>query len=231
MAAITSGGGSKPSSNQSSSRKSSPTRRRVLFTFTFTFTFNCHPGKTHNLRSRGDTTRRAQTTSSQSVSQLFHGPTPRSHLFSLYRLSIRLLFTKYHGPVSQSVISLSHPALTTGSRANSIRLRRSRSNCPVQPSQVKHNIMGTNWRNPIQLLYCTVHGTVLDVAHTDSQTCHHNTLQQSALRNNTASSQALVPCSLLHAPDGRSRPVRTEAGLHNVPHPAALARSRTSDRI
>ena len=29
--------------------------------FTFTFTFVCHPGKTHNLRSRGDTSRRAQT--------------------------------------------------------------------------------------------------------------------------------------------------------------------------
>ena len=28
---------------------------------TFTFTFICHPGKTHNLRSRGDTSRRAQT--------------------------------------------------------------------------------------------------------------------------------------------------------------------------
>ena len=182
MAAITSGGGSKPSS-----RKSSPTRRRDLFTFTFTFTFNCHPGKTHNLRSRGDKTRRAQTTSSQSVSQLFHGPTPRSP-----------------------------PALKLN---------------PAPPLPFNHNIMGTNWRNPIQLLYCTVHGTVLDVAHTDSQTCHHNTLQQSALRNNTASSQALVPCSLLHAPDGRSRPVRTEAGLHNVPHSAALARSRTSDRI
>ena len=28
----------------------------------FTFTFNCHPGKTHNLRSRGDTSRRAQIT-------------------------------------------------------------------------------------------------------------------------------------------------------------------------
>jgi hypothetical protein len=27
---------------------------------TFTFTFICHHGKTHNLRSRGDTPRRAQ---------------------------------------------------------------------------------------------------------------------------------------------------------------------------
>ena len=155
MAAITSGGGSKPSS-----RKSSPTRRR---------------GPLH----------------SQSVSY-FTVP-PRAH----HRLS----------------------QTQSGSAA------------PVPIVPFNHNIMGTNWRNPIQLLYCTVHGTVLDVAHTDSQTCHHNTLQQSALRNNTASSQALVPCSLLHAPDGRSRPVRTEAGLHNVPHPAALARSRTSDRI
>ena len=213
MAAITSGGGSKPSS-----RKSSPTRRRDLFTFTFTFTFNCHPGKTHNLRSRGDTTRRAQTTSSQSVSQLFHGPTPRSNLFtgsqsgsSSQNIMGQSVSQLFHGPTPRSP-----PALKLN---------------PAPPLPFNHNIMGTNWRNPIQLLYCTVHGTVLDVAHTDSQTCHHNTLQQSALRNNTASSQALVPCSLLHAPDGRSRPVRTEAGLHNVPHPAALARSRTSDRI
>ena len=29
--------------------------------FTFTFTFNCHPGKTHNHRSHGDTLWKAQT--------------------------------------------------------------------------------------------------------------------------------------------------------------------------
>ena len=187
MAAITSGGGSKPSS-----RKSSPTRRRGPLHSQSVSYFSVPP-RAH-LFTGSQSGSSSQNIMGQSVSQLFHCPTPRSP-----------------------------PAL-----ANSIRLRRSRSNCPVQP---QYNIMGTNWRNPIQLLYCTVHGTVLDVAHTDSQTCHHNTLQQSALRNNTASSQALVPCSLLHAPDGRSRPVRTEAGLHNVPHPAALARSRTSDRI
>ena len=185
MAAITSGGGSKPSS-----RKSSPTRRRDLLRQTVSY-FTVPP-RAH-LFTGSQSGSSSQNIMGQSVSQLFHCPTPRSP-----------------------------PALAN---------RQSGSAAPVPIVPFNHNIMGTNWRNPIQLLYCTVHGTVLDVAHTDSQTCHHNTLQQSALRNNTASSQALVPCSLLHAPDGRSRPVRTEAGLHNVPHPAALARSRTSDRI
>ena len=32
-----------------------------FFAFTFTFTFICHPGKTHNHRSRGDTPWRART--------------------------------------------------------------------------------------------------------------------------------------------------------------------------
>ena len=34
---------------------------QVNLTFTFTFTFICHPGKTHNHRSRGDTPWRART--------------------------------------------------------------------------------------------------------------------------------------------------------------------------
>ena len=38
-----------------------PTGAGDSLPLTFTFTFICHPGKTHNLRSRGDTSRRAQT--------------------------------------------------------------------------------------------------------------------------------------------------------------------------
>ena len=42
-------------------------------TFTFTFTFICHPGKTHNHRSRGDTSRRAQTAQKHTQKQTHKG--------------------------------------------------------------------------------------------------------------------------------------------------------------
>ena len=42
-------------------------RARAQLTFTFTFTFICHPGKTHNHRSRGDTSWRAQTVTTRTA--------------------------------------------------------------------------------------------------------------------------------------------------------------------
>ena len=66
-----------------------------------TFTFICHPGKTHNHRSRGDTPWRA----SQSVSQLFHGPAPRS---PLHRLAVRLRHSRSNTSTEYSLPGATH---------------------------------------------------------------------------------------------------------------------------
>ena len=55
--------------------------------------------------------------------------------------------------------------------------------------------------SPFQLLCCTVHGTVLDVANTDSQNL-------SPLQHWHNTAFKLMQTLLLHAPDGCSRPMR-----------------------
>ena len=128
--------------------------------------------------------------SSQSVSQLFHGPTPRS---PLYRLSIRLLFTKYHGPVSQSVISRSHPALTTGSQT------QSGSAAPVQPQYHGHN-MGHKLAQPnsATLLYRTWYRTGRSPHRLANLSPQHSTAVSTAQQHSlkpSACTMLFVACS------------------------------------